>query len=80
MDWPALIARMTVNAANIIGQPLGTLAVGAEADVTVIDPKRRWKVNVNKWQSRSRNCPYDGWRLTGRSVATIVAVQVKYEA
>jgi len=80
MDWPALIARMTVNAASIIGQPLGTLAVGAEADVTVIDPKRRWKVNVNKWQSRSRNCPYDGWRLTGRAVATIVSGQVKYEA
>ncbi len=80
MDWPALIARMTVNAARIIGQPLGTLAVGAKADVTVIDPKRRWKVNVNKWQSRSRNCPYDGWRLTGRAIATIVSGQVKYEA
>lgn len=80
MDWPALIARMTVNSASIIGQPLGTLAVGAEADVTVIDPKRRWTVNVNKWKSRSRNCPYDGWRLTGRAVATIVSGQVKYEA
>jgi dihydroorotase len=80
MDWPALIARMTVNPARIIGQPLGTLAVGAKADVTVIDPKRRWKVKVANWQSRSRNCPYDGWRLTGRAVATIVSGQVKYEA
>ncbi len=80
MGWPALIARMTVNPARIIGQPLGTLAVGCEADVTVIDPKRRWKVKVANWQSRSRNCPYDGWRLTGRAIATIVSGQIKYEA
>ena len=80
MDWPALIARMTVNPARVIGQRLGTLAVGAKADVTVIDPKRRWKVKVANWRSRSRNCPYDGWTLTGRAVATIVSGQVKYEA
>jgi len=80
MGWPALIARMTVNPAGVIGRSLGTLAVGAAADVTVIDPKRRWTVKVDNWQSRSRNCPYDGWKLTGRAVATIVAGQVKYEA
>ncbi|MGB2823309.1 MAG: amidohydrolase family protein, partial [Phycisphaerae bacterium] len=78
MDWPGLIARMTVGPAAVIGRPLGTLSVGAEADVTIIDTRKRWTVSVEKFASKSRNCPYDGWRLTGRAVATIVAGKVKY--
>jgi dihydroorotase len=79
-DWPTLIARMTSGPANVIrpGGTLGTLTVGAAADVTIIDPKARWRVLVGQFASRSRNCPYDGWRLTGRPVATIVGGQVKF--
>jgi dihydroorotase len=79
MGWPALIARMTANPARVLRRPLGTLAVGAQADVTIIDPNRRWTVKVDQWRSRSRNCPYDGWKLTAQAVATIVAGMVKYE-
>ncbi|HUT02025.1 MAG TPA: dihydroorotase [Phycisphaerae bacterium] len=78
MDWPDLIARMTVGPAAVIGYPLGTLSVGAEADITVIDPAKRWTVNIAKFASRSRNCPYHGWQLTGRAVATIVGGEIKY--
>jgi len=78
IDWPALIAAMTVHPARVIGQPLGTLSAGAPGDVTVIDPKRRWKVNVNRFRSKSRNCPYDGWMLKGRAVVTIVGGKVKH--
>lgn len=80
MDWPGLIERMTAGPARVLQRDTGTLTVGAEADVTVIDPKRRWTVNVANWRSRSRNCPYHGWRLRGRPTATIVAGKVKYEA
>jgi dihydroorotase len=80
MDWPALIARMATNPARVLRRPLGTLAVGCEADVTIIDPNRDWTVKVDQWRSRSRNCPYDGWKLTARAVATIVAGRVRYEA
>ncbi len=79
-DWPALIARMTVNPAAAIGSSLGTLSVGAPGDVTIIDPKKRWTVNVGRFVSRSRNCPYDGWKLKGRSVATVVGGEVKFLA
>ena len=51
---------------------MGRLTIGNIADVTVIDPAARWTVDVSKFLSRSRNCPYDGWGLTGRAVATIV--------
>jgi len=81
MDWPALLAKLTANPAALIDRldALGTLAAGSEADVTVIDPKARWTVNVNKSPSRSRNCPYDGWKLKGRAVTTIVGGKIKYE-
>jgi len=78
MDWPALVARMSVNPAAVISRPLGTLNVGAAADVTLIDPRRRWTVDINAFASRSRNCPYHGWKLKGRPVATIVAGKIKF--
>jgi dihydroorotase len=80
MDWPELIAAMTSRPAAVLGRPLGTLAAGAEADVTVIDPKKRWTVRSARFRSKSRNCPYEGWRLKGRAVATIVAGEVRYQA
>ncbi|RPI59715.1 MAG: dihydroorotase, partial [Planctomycetaceae bacterium] len=78
MDWPALISRMTVCPAKALNQPLGTLSAGAAADVTIIDPKLKWTVDVEKFVSRSRNCPYNGWDLQGRAVASIISGQVKY--
>ena len=57
----------------------GTLAAGSVADVTIFDPKKRWTYDVTKTRSRSRNCPYDGWPLRGRPVATIVDGQVRFD-
>jgi dihydroorotase len=79
MDWPGLIARMTSGPAAVIDRPIGSLSVGADADVTIIDPALKWTVDVNKFISLSRNCPYHGWKLKGRAVATIAAGQVKFE-
>ncbi len=81
MDWPALIARMTSGPAGVIrqaGENLGKLAEGAPADITVIDPAADYTVDVKGWRSRSRNCPYDGWRLAARPIWTIVGGAVKY--
>jgi len=56
----------------------GTLARGSVADVTIFDPKKRWTFEVAKSRSKSRNCPFDEWQLTGRVVATIVAGKMVY--
>jgi dihydroorotase len=77
-DWPVLIERMTAGPARAIGRPLGTLAPGALADVTIIDPQAAWTVDTGAFRSRSRNCPYHGWKLIGRAIATIVAGEVKF--
>jgi dihydroorotase len=50
----------------------GSLSVGAAADVTFIDPNLEWTVNASEFQSVSRNTPFDGWKLKGRAVRTIV--------
>ena len=75
MDWPAVIQRMTVGPARLLGlleEGFGRLFEGGPADLTVIDPQASWKVDASMFRSRSRNCPFDGWTAHGRPVATIV--------
>ena len=50
----------------------GTLLPGATADVTVIDPTAEWTIDPNKFRSRSRNCPFAGWKVRGRAHAVVV--------
>lgn len=75
-----LVARMSTNPARILKIPRGTLQVGADADVTVIDPNEGWTVDARTFQSRSKNTPFNGWRLRGRALVTIVGGDIKYRA
>ncbi|MCE9592543.1 MAG: dihydroorotase [Planctomycetes bacterium] len=79
IDWPAMLAMMTVNPARLCPLPgnKGTLSVGSDADVTIIDPKEEWTIDANDFKSKSRNCPFHGWKVTGRAAATIVGGDVK---
>jgi dihydroorotase len=78
-DVPTLIARMTVGPARILGLPAGTLAPGAAADVTLIDPERRWRVEARHFRSKSRNTPFEGWDMTGRAVAVFVGGRLVHD-
>lgn len=80
LTWPELIAAMTVKPAGVLNLPKGTLAVGADADVTVIDPAAAWTVDPARFASKSRNTPFRGRRLPARAVLTIVGGRVKYRA
>ena len=73
-----LIFKMSVNPAMILGIPKGTLKIGSDADITVIDTKKQWTVDINKFRSKSKNSPFNGWELTGKAVLTIVGGQIKY--
>jgi len=79
IDWPRLIAMMTICPARILGINKGHLSVGADGDITIIDPSHRWRVCVDDFVSKSRNCPYDGWELCGRAVCTIVGGKVQFQ-
>jgi dihydroorotase len=73
-----LIEKMSTAPARILGLASG-LQPGRHADVTIIDPDVEYVVDVNKFQSLSRNCPFDGWLLKGRPVLTMVGGRVIYE-
>jgi dihydroorotase len=79
LDWPAAIAKLTVNPARILGISKGTLAVGADADITVIDPDARWTVDPAKFRSKSTNTPFAGWKLRGRADVVIVGGRIKHQ-
>lgn len=77
LNWPQMLAKMTVNPAKVLGIDRGTLQPGRPADVTVIDPKAKWTIDKTESKSKSRNTPFHGWKVTGRAVATIVGGEVK---
>ena len=78
LDWPRLIAMFTVNPAKILGLKKGSLEVGADADVTIIDPDLDWAVDISQFRSKSRNCPYHEWRLKGKPIHTIVGGETRH--
>jgi dihydroorotase len=80
LDIDTLVRVMSVNPARILRVPGGSLAVGAPADVTVIDPNVTWDVDPESFRSKSRNTPFAAWTLTGQARATIVGGDLKWQA
>ena len=73
-----LIEKMSSAPARILGLASG-LQPGRPADITIIDPDVDYVVDVNQFQSLSRNCPFDRWRLKGRPVLTMVGGRIVYD-
>jgi dihydroorotase len=72
------IAKLTINPARALNLPGGTLEVGRPADVTVIDPNHNWTVSAVNLVSKSKNTPFDGWKLKGVATHTIVDGKIAY--
>jgi dihydroorotase len=79
LDWPTALKKMTVNPARILGIAKGTLQIGADADVAVIDPEMAWTVDPLEFLSKSNNSPYCGETFYGRATTVIVAGRIKFE-
>jgi len=80
LNWMAALAKLTINPARILGIDKGTLRVGADADVTIIDPDLRWTVEPSRFRSKSNNTPFGGWELQGRAETVIVGGKIKYQS
>ena len=74
-----LIEMCTVEPARLLKIEAGTLSIGAKADITLIDPDLEWTVEGSSFQSLSRNTPFDGWKLKGRAVRTIVGGETVWQ-
>jgi dihydroorotase len=66
------LAKVTTDAARILGVSAGTLAPGANADVCIFDPGAPWVVLPSALASQGKNTPFNGLELTGRVVRTLV--------
>ena len=76
MTLPELLMCMSTAPARVFGLTGGTLAVGAPADVVVLDPAARWTVDPSAFLSKSRNTPFGGRELTGRAEITVVGGRI----
>ena len=74
-----LVDAMSTRPANLLGLASGTLAPGAAADLIVVDLDRPWSVREAERSSRSRNTAFEGARLTGKVIRTLVAGQTVYQ-
>lgn len=79
INWLRLIDLMSTQPAKIVKLNKGTLSQGADADITIIDPGIQWTIDAEQFVGKSRNCPFNGWPVTGRAIATIVGGLVKWE-
>lgn len=73
-----LLQAMTANPARLLGLASGQLTKGAPADLMVIDLTVPWSVEPEQLRSKSKNTPFDGARLEGRTLLTLVAGRLVY--
>ena len=73
-----LVELMSCSPARILGVAGGRLAVGDPADITVIDPEKRFTFTAQESCSKGKNTPFDGWQFRGKAVLTILAGRVSY--
>jgi dihydroorotase len=73
-----LIAKYTLHPARLLNFRKGTLGVGADGDVTIFDPEQPWIFRAAASVSKSKNSPFNGWKLKGKVVATIVAGEIAW--
>jgi len=73
LDWLGVARLMSLHPSRLLGlESKGSLSVGADADITIIDPKAEWTVAPEEFASKSRNTPLGGMSLRGKVTATIV--------
>src|SRR6478672_9482515 len=80
LSLESAVDKLSTAPAKVFGLAKGTLAVGADADVAVVDQQEQWEVDPAKFRSKSRNTPFAGWKVKGRVTTTIVGGRVVFEA
>lgn len=80
LTWPQLVSKLTTGPAALLGIQKGTLAPGADADVTIIDPEIEWTIDPANFRSKSRNTPFGGRQVKGRAETVIVSGETRYSA
>lgn len=80
LDLHAAIASLTCHPAEILGLDRGHLAVGAAADMCLIDPSIDWSLNRQEMKSQGKNTPFAGWNFSGKVVRTFIEGMTTFQA
>ncbi len=80
LDWPGLVRKMAFNPAKILGIDKGTLGIGKDADIIIVDPAKEWVVEQQDFVSKSKNSAFVGRRLKGVVEYTLCAGKVVYKS
>lgn len=73
-----MAAKMSYNPAKVLGIPKGTLDEGKIADITIIDPDKEYTIDVNNFESKGKNTPFDGYKVSGEVEYTILNGKIVY--
>ncbi len=79
LSLESAVDKLSTAPAKVFSLDKGTLAVGADADVAIVDQQEQWEVDPAKFYSKSRNTPFAGWKVKGRVTTTIVGGRVVFE-
>ena len=74
-----MAAKMSYNPAQVLGSDKGTLNEKAVADITIIDPDAEYTIDKNIFQSKGKNTPFDGYKVNGKVLYTILGGKIVYE-
>ena len=72
------ISKISINPARILTVPMGGLGRGAPADLALIDPDAAYAIDASTFESKSRNCPFDGMQVQGRAVMTLAEGKIVF--
>ena len=73
-----LVEKMSVNPAKVLGIDKGNLAQGKAADIVIADITEEYEIDSKKFVSKGKNTPFDGKKVKGRVITTIVDGKIVY--
>lgn len=76
LTWPEIIYKMSVNPSKILGLDRGNLQEGKIADITIIDPQKKWVYKKDGIASKASNSPFLGWTFKGLATDVIVGGRI----
>ena len=69
VSLPEMVEKMALAPRRILNLKVPEIKEGEEANLTVLDTNKEWKVDKTKFRSKSRNTQFDGWELAGKTTA-----------
>ncbi len=80
LSWMKLVELMSVNPAKILGLNCkGNLSPGSDADITIIDPEKKWVYTKDSIRSKSKNSPFINWQFKGKVRGVVIGGKVVFQ-